>query len=505
MDLLLTALQEQKLKRNFRHLKVTMEPTEVIDHLYSHDILSDSVYADINAARTRQEKAEKIIQSILRKDQNAYQVFVDSLNATGQEFLAACLDVDAPDVLSPGIDGSAVDGPALPAVPPVSDDAVDSGSGDTEDDDSGGESPSQALDWQVARPLLAVSIRPCIAAGAARQLSRLAYGMSHPVRGRALLVCNSEFAKEAKLSRRLGADNDLVNVAALFSGLGFVVDQLRDASRDAMFEVLNRERRRPEHAAYGAFVLYLSSHGTADAVLGTDGRELLLSNVYDMFDGRGCPALARKPKLIVVEASRGARLDRGRVVPGGSSGARTPSTPAGDFPAGQPPLVLGVSSCTVGGGGSSLPPGLGGSAHGGGRVFQAGNPNFAGGGGGDGSAGSLSDETQSQQPEQRHHGPVSRTTACKADFMVAFSTFSGYTSLRSPQYGCWFSRAVVEVFSNRACDHHVAELLKLVRRKMARIVTKLGYMQICTTTDTLTKEMYFFPLVDPGSLTDTHS
>ena len=56
----------------------------------------------------------------------------------------------------------------------------------------------------------------------------------------------------------------------------------------------------PDHAKYGMFVLAILTHGTEHTLFGKCGRAVDRSCIIDILCGRKFPAMAGKPKVIIL-------------------------------------------------------------------------------------------------------------------------------------------------------------------------------------------------------------
>lgn len=63
-------------------------------------------------------------------------------------------------------------------------------------------------------------------------------------------------------------------------------------------------------------------------------------------------------------------------------------------------------------------------------------------------------------------GPTSleRKRPANSDFLIAYSTFPGYVSLRDEEEGSWFIQCLEEVFRESASEEHVIDMLTQVIR-----------------------------------------
>ena len=64
--------------------------------------------------------------------------------------------------------------------------------------------------------------------------SRFVYNMSHPKRGRFIIVNNRTFQPGTGMSERSGTDRDAANLYALFKKLGFEVNLVHNQTRVQM-------------------------------------------------------------------------------------------------------------------------------------------------------------------------------------------------------------------------------------------------------------------------------
>lgn len=282
------------------------------------------------------------------------------------------------------------------------------------------------------------------------------YTPSFPVRGLALLIINVEFT-DSKLRNRDGAQHDIDNLSGLYYKLGYNVKVLRDATRQSIITEFDKIRLNRELANYGSFVMGLSTHGEGNSYLCADGTRLYLREIVDYFDSVHCPLLAGKPKFLFFDASSGLTRDRGVAM---DKSLLPPKVPlSGEDPYKATQLSL-----------SNL------------RIGEISRPKV--------------DIQSLQSVNIMKNGNGLSQIPEKSDFIIATSTYDSYVSWRRSTHGCWFSRVMVEVFQQYACDHHIAELLKLIRRKLTQVETKHGYKQVSVTTDSLLKRFYFFPGVE---------
>ena len=70
-----------------------MNPTEVINELRSHEVLTPRDADEISHAGGTDAQNEKLLDYLLRKPDHAYGTFCDALQVTGQKALGAVVKV----------------------------------------------------------------------------------------------------------------------------------------------------------------------------------------------------------------------------------------------------------------------------------------------------------------------------------------------------------------------------------------------------------------------------
>ncbi|XP_045060037.2 caspase-13 isoform X3 [Desmodus rotundus] len=124
----------------------------------------------------------------------------------------------------------------------------------------------------------------------------------------ALIICNREFDH---LPRREGAELDITGMRGLLEGLGYSVEVEENLTAKEMEAVLEAFAARPEHKSSDSTFLVLMSHGILAGICGTTHRAenpdvLPYDTIFRMFNNCHCLSLKDKPKVIIVQACRGA-------------------------------------------------------------------------------------------------------------------------------------------------------------------------------------------------------
>ncbi|XP_011366463.1 caspase-13-like [Pteropus vampyrus] len=146
------------------------------------------------------------------------------------------------------------------------------------------------------------------------ELCKKEAGRIYPIREKedhtrlALIICNTEFSY---LPRRNGSDYDINGMKVLLEDLGYCVHMEENLTAMAMELVLKTFAACPEHRSSDSTFLVFMFHGILDRICGTmhnDGKSDVLSydTIFQIFNNRNCCHLRDKPKVIIIQACRGA-------------------------------------------------------------------------------------------------------------------------------------------------------------------------------------------------------
>ena len=118
-----------------------------------------------------------------------------------------------------------------------------------------------------------------------------------------------------KLKNLPSGKKDEERIKFVFTALGFDV-QVHQNLKAAEIKATVEGYSQMEHT--GAFFLIISSHGgpydpdhgiTDDAVCGTDGVKVKVHDLEKLFHATKCPSLAGIPKVFVIDACRGRKVE----------------------------------------------------------------------------------------------------------------------------------------------------------------------------------------------------
>ncbi|KAM9659995.1 caspase-13-like isoform 2-T7 [Trichechus inunguis] len=124
----------------------------------------------------------------------------------------------------------------------------------------------------------------------------------------ALIICNIEFNNLPPRSR---AEVDIEGMKRLLEGLDYSVEVKKQLTATEMQSVLQEFAARPEHRSSDSTFLVFMSHGFLEGICGTTHSEeqpdmLSLDTIFQIFNNNNCQSLKDKPKIIIVQACRGA-------------------------------------------------------------------------------------------------------------------------------------------------------------------------------------------------------
>lgn len=131
------------------------------------------------------------------------------------------------------------------------------------------------------------------------------YLMTEDIRGRAIIINNSNFEK--KTQKRLGSEKDIKLLTKTFQQLHFNVKVYEELSAEQIMETLEKESKHPDLRSSQCLILVMMSHGFVSGVKGLDGKEVKFNDFATYFNPTKCPALKDKPKLFFFQSCRRAQ------------------------------------------------------------------------------------------------------------------------------------------------------------------------------------------------------
>ncbi len=127
------------------------------------------------------------------------------------------------------------------------------------------------------------------------------------------LIINNVIFQSYRLNNRTGSEVDAENLRTVFTKLNYRVEVKDNLSVDKMAAVA-AEYSKMNHSDFDSFVCCILTHGSDDDILyGTDGKEINLNKILQMFHSSKCQSLAGKPKIFIIQACRGDKEDIGGI------------------------------------------------------------------------------------------------------------------------------------------------------------------------------------------------
>ena len=133
------------------------------------------------------------------------------------------------------------------------------------------------------------------------------YKMTSKPRGIAIIINNKNFVSQ--LTLRSGSTVDVHNLWDLFNYLGFNPQYHHNKTHTEMRQILN-DIAGMDHDKYDCLMVAILTHGNyGDVLYGTTG-VITIQEVIEIFSSKRCPTLIGKPKIFIIQACRGTRLNQ---------------------------------------------------------------------------------------------------------------------------------------------------------------------------------------------------
>lgn len=201
------------------------------------------------------------------------------------------------------------------------------------------------------------------------------------------------------------------------------------------------------HSNFDCVALAILTHGVEGALYGVDEKKLLVEDLLKYFDADRAPTLIGKPKIIILQACRGERFDKGI--------ESTDATGAG-YAEEVPPPVKDENADPDALAESML---------------------------------KLELEAPDAFASTRNKLPL------RSDMLVAYATVPGFVSWRNSERGSWFIQAFTEVILQYAQSEDLLSMLTKVNAKVAKAFESSSgrNKQMPAPVTMLTKKLFFFP------------
>jgi len=133
------------------------------------------------------------------------------------------------------------------------------------------------------------------------------YRMDRRRRGRFIIINNKTFKPNTGMGERKGTDIDAANLYADFKKLGFEVTTHNNQTASQMLKLMI-EAAGQNYSDCDAFGVAVLTHGDNSELYGVDN---VISMDRFIEPIKTCSTLAGKPKIFIIQACRGQKLDEG--------------------------------------------------------------------------------------------------------------------------------------------------------------------------------------------------
>nr|XP_029728450.1 caspase-1-like isoform X1 [Aedes albopictus] len=130
------------------------------------------------------------------------------------------------------------------------------------------------------------------------------YPMNHKHRGQAIIFAHTTFDKNVKLINRDGNDVDCDMLEKSLKRLRFDVTLHKDSRMDFILKEMKRVSEM-DHSKSDCLLVAVLSHGEEGEEIYAYDKPYQISSLWTFFTGDQCRTLAGKPKIFIIQASRG--------------------------------------------------------------------------------------------------------------------------------------------------------------------------------------------------------
>nr|XP_029728358.1 caspase-like [Aedes albopictus] len=130
------------------------------------------------------------------------------------------------------------------------------------------------------------------------------YPMNHKHRGQAIIFAHTTFDKNVKLINRDGNDVDCDMLEKSLKRLRFDVTLHKDSRMDFILKEMKRVSKM-DHSKSDCLLVAVLSHGEEGEEIYAYDKPYQISSLWTFFTGDQCRTLAGKPKIFIIQASRG--------------------------------------------------------------------------------------------------------------------------------------------------------------------------------------------------------
>ncbi|XP_078393860.1 caspase-14-like isoform X2 [Cetorhinus maximus] len=118
---------------------------------------------------------------------------------------------------------------------------------------------------------------------------------------------------------RVGADQDYEKVERLLKTFHFTLHEpcIDPKSQDIIPKLEKFRKKINETRELSCVFIFIMAHGDTETIHGTDGgADVEVDDIFSIFNNENCPKLQLKPKVFVIQACRGKKIDPGVISAG---------------------------------------------------------------------------------------------------------------------------------------------------------------------------------------------
>lgn len=395
-------------------VKNIANPDDVANELFSNEIFTEGMKDEVEVEKLKEKKVRKLLDILPRRGPEAFQIFIKVLQDTNNDHVALKMKSG----ISP------------------------QNNSHHRQEDGEDDLPQTWPDPLSLEGRLTVKPLTC---PASRFQKTGCYKMGRRPRGRVLIINNKIFfgpleedengKKRVTLATREGTEQDESKIQEVFEQMFFVVDVHMDKKGEEIKALLKEEVKKDFHHKADCFVLVIMTHGTSGAIYGVDGKTVSIEEIKMLLNGENFPAMADKPKVLLIQACRGETKDEGVKETAADIEKEIKST---------------------------------------GEILK-----------------DLSLNTVSDSKSES-------VTATMSHMVVAMASTLGMVSYRNKIYGSWFLTAVAYVFAKYSHTNDIHQMLTKVNQLVSRGRAKDNkqnkeFVAISESSYTLSKDLYFCP------------
>ncbi|KAG8231876.1 hypothetical protein J437_LFUL011781, partial [Ladona fulva] len=118
------------------------------------------------------------------------------------------------------------------------------------------------------------------------------------------------FLPHSPFEDRLGTDVDRDRLVEAFTSLGFKIMVKTNLTHHQLLDFAHQLAGTKELKRHSSLVFCILSHGQKDVVYGCNSVPVNIMDLVEIFCGSKCPALINKPKIFIIQACQGSKLQQ---------------------------------------------------------------------------------------------------------------------------------------------------------------------------------------------------